>query len=138
MKRGWVLDEIIRIGHIEAELSHIDEIMDDDNLTDDKEITNLEWLSALLYEERVEIMNRLLDVTNANPRYWCVLKHAATDYVIACENKHAVRFVSNEMASEQLALACSLFFGFAPVGCLRCFDEQTNKGGKDGEDNRPQ
>lgn len=136
MKRGWVLDEVIRIGHIEAELSHLDEIVSDENLIDDSEKTSVEWLAALLYEERVEIMNRLLDITCAKSKYWCVLKHAAIDYVIACENQHAVR-IDIAKASEQLALACSLFFGFAPMGCLRCFDEQINKGGEDGENNRP-
>lgn len=122
MKRGWVLDEIIRIGHIEAALSHIDELISDDEITDDAK-SDLEWMTKKLYKERVDIMKNLSNVQNAEPKYWCLLKHCATDFVIACENRHSVG-VDISLSSENLSFACSLFFKFSPTGCLRCLDER--------------
>lgn len=122
MKRGWVLDEVVRIGHIEAALSHIDELLSDEDI-DRLTISYLEWLAKSLYAERVEIMNNLAKISGVEQKYWCLLKHCATDFVIACENRHSVG-IDITRASKNLAMACSLFFGFSVMECLRCLDEK--------------
>lgn len=146
VKRGWIFDEIIKVGQLEAAMSHNDEqicnIYNDmeefgydpaalgklaDELNTNYEIIKLD------YDNRVGSLNAVFDsVPNSNRHYYCQVKHRATAYVIASENFHARKCcveaeTSMVAAGRALALTCSLAFGFEPMECLRCLDEAMKK-----------
>lgn len=140
-KRGWIFDEIIKVGQLEAAMGHNDEQIcnlhqeleenDDtervakiaDELNTNYEITRLD------YGNRVDSLNGIFDAVPGSDRhYYCQVKHRAMAYCIAGENFHA-RGCTPEaeqsliQAGKSLALTCSLAFGFEPMECLRCLDE---------------
>lgn len=146
-KRGWVLDSVVMVGHMEAELCHIDERISDlneqvENSVDDldkaqkmaDEIATLNELHASIYEARVKAMNDIFSsVPGSNDKYYCLLKHAAMAYIVACENAHARKgstaaYESAISASQTLATVCSLAFGFEPFSCIRCLSDRLNAG----------
>ena len=146
VKRGWIFDEIVKIGQIEAAMSHNDEqvcnIYDDMdvNSNDHKKLeslanelnTNYE-ITKLDYDNRVDCLNAIFNfIPNSDRHYYCQVKHRATAYVIACENFHARHCDADAersmvAAAKSLALTCSLAFGFEPMSCLRCLDEAMKK-----------
>lgn len=141
-KRGWTLDVLVRVGHLEAGLSHIDEEISNlkeklSKVGSSREVTEIvdkiarnEEVAKLDYERRVELMNDLFDSLDGDWDYYCPVKHKATDYAIACEVFHSRGFRAEDeesmfKAAQSLALTCSLAFGFEPFSCLRCMDERT-------------
>lgn len=140
-KRGWIFDEIVKVGQLEAAMGHNDEQIcnlysDMDNLEKPEDAqkiadelnTNYE-ITRLDYGNRVDSLNGVFDAVPGSDRhYYCQVKHRATAYVIAGENFHA-RGCTPEaerslvLAGKSLALTCSLAFGFEPMECLRCLDE---------------
>lgn len=140
-KRGWIFDELVKVGQLEAAMGHNDEQIC--NLYSDMEGAEtpeeLEKIADELnvnyeivridYRNRVDALNSIFDsVPGSNRHYYCQCKHRAMAYVIAGENFHA-RDCSPEAeksliaAGKSLALTCSLAFGFEPMQCLRCLDE---------------
>lgn len=148
MKRGWITDELIKIGHLEAGMSHGDEQIcyikeqmaheEEPEVVDKliKELQTNQEMLAIDYDNRVASLNDIFDsMPNSDRHYYCRVKHAATAYVIACENYHArsedpKAEESAYLASQSLALACSLAFGFEPVACARCLDEMIKEVGE--------
>lgn len=144
-KRGWIFDEIIKVGQLEAAMSHNDEqicnirsameeaesAVEISKLADELE-ANLEIIK-LDYENRVNCLNAVFDAIPGSDRhYYCQVKHRATAYVIAGENFHARGCDADAedslfAAGKSLALTCSLAFGFEPMACLRCLDEALRK-----------
>lgn len=140
-KRGWVLDQIVIIGQTEAALGHIDERISDiwqdlDNASLGTETDKLaDELSALyelekdLYALRVEAENQIFDAfPDADRTKWCLVKHLAMNYAVACENFHARDCHPDSeqvmlKAGRAVATASALAFGFAPFGCFRCLSE---------------
>lgn len=140
-KRGWIFDEIVKIGQLEAAMGHNDEQIcnlysDMENLEKPEDAqkiadelnTNYEII-RLDYDNRVDSLNAVFDaVPDSDRHYYCQVKHRAMMYVIAGENFHA-RGCTPEAeqslvkAGKSLALTCSLAFGFEPMECLRCLDE---------------
>lgn len=147
-KRGWVFDQIMLVGQLEAGMCHNDEEICniyadmDMNADDPDEIAKLtDKLAANIeliksdYLNRVDALNQAFDSIKGSDRhYYCQVKHRAALYVMAAENYHA-RGCSPEAervlveAGKSLAQTCSLAFGFEPMQCLRCLDEalQTKK-----------
>lgn len=145
-KRGWIFDEIVKVGQMEAGLAHGDEQIcniysdmeqfgdDTDKMTKLANELNTNYeITKLEYDNRVDSLNNIFNsVPNSDRHYYCRLKHAATAYAIAGENFHA-RHCDPEAekslvaAGKTLALICSLAFGFEPMGCLRCLDEALKK-----------
>lgn len=152
-KRGWVFDELMIVGQLEAGMNHNDEEIC--NLTTEMEDhpDDLEFLEEkadeinanveileLDYRNRVDTLNQIFDaIPGSNRHYYCQLKHRATAFVQAAENYHA-RGCSEEAEQtmikigKTLALTCSIAFGFEPLSCLRCLDEAVSKviGGGEG------
>lgn len=145
-KRGWIFDEIVKVGQLEAAMAHNDEQIcniysdmeeqggDADALTKlaDELNTNYE-ITRLDYDNRVDSLNGIFNaIPNSDRHYYCQVKHRATVYAIAGENFHA-RHCDPEAekslvaAGKALALTCSLAFGFEPMQCLRCLDEAMKK-----------
>lgn len=149
--RGWVLDQLILIGHYEAQLSHIDEKLNDlwdavNTETEDMEkmqkmtntISTLYEIGRGVYASRKEAETQVFEAfPDADKTFWCMAKHAATAFVIAEENFHARNFDSDSErvmlgAAENLGKVVGLALGFEPYGCLRCLDEAI-KGDGDGQ-----
>ena len=147
--RGWVLDQLILIGHYEAQLSHLDEKLNDlwetlNNETEDMErmqqltntINSLYEVGRGIYESRKDAEEQIFKAfPEADKTWWCFVKHAAAAFVIASENFHARGFDADSEramlgAAENLGRTTGLALGFEPYGCLRCLDEAI-KGGKD-------
>lgn len=142
VKRGWIFDEIVKVGQLEAAMGHNDEqicniysdmeAVDGDTEELAKKATELNTNYELIvidYDNRVDSLNSIFDaVPNSDRHYYCQVKHRATAFVIAAENFHA-RGCTPEAeqslvkAGKSLALTCSLAFGFEPMQCLRCLDE---------------
>lgn len=139
-KRGWLLDALVKVGQLEAALSHTDEQISYlkeqlSNTTDPEEITSIvDQISAnvdiakLDYENRVTIMNEMFLTLDGDRHYYCQVKHRAAEWVVACEVYHSRGCnigdeLSMHRAAQTLALTCSLAFGFKPFSCLRCLDE---------------
>ena len=146
--RGWVLDQLIMIGQYEAQLSHIDEKLNDlwealsnetDNVDEMQRLTNV--LSGLyeigrgIYDARKQAEDQVFaEFPEADKTFWCLVKHAATAFVIAEENFHARGFSAEAektmlSAAENLGKTVSLALGMDLYGCLRCLDEQMKGGG---------
>ena len=145
-KRGWIFDEIVKVGQLEAAMAHNDEQVcnlysdmeefgdDADKLSDIANELNVNYeITRLDYDNRVDSLNGIFNaIPNSNRHYYCQVKHRATVYAIAGENFHA-RHCDPEAerslvaAGKALALTCSLAFGFEPMQCLRCLDEAMKK-----------
>lgn len=141
-KRGWIFDQLMLVGQIEAGMCHNDEEIcnlysDMDASAEepekiqgiaDKLNANIELLKND-YLDRVNALNQVFDAVEGSDRhYYCQVKHRSTRFVLAAENYHA-RGCTPEAeanlveAGKALALTCSLAFGFEPMACLRCLDE---------------
>ena len=145
-KRGWIFDEIVKVGQLEAAMAHNDEQVcnlysdmeefgdDADRLSKIANELNVNYeITRLDYDNRVDSLNGIFNaIPNSDRHYYCQVKHRATVYAIAGENFHA-RGCSPEAerslvaAGKALALTCSLAFGFEPMQCLRCLDEAMKK-----------
>lgn len=145
-KRGWIFDQLMIVGQLEAGMNHNDEEIcnittemedhpDDLDFLNDKaeEINANVEIIEMDYENRVDTLNQIFDaVPGSNRHYYCQVKHRAAAFVQAAENYHARG--CNEDAEQTmvrlgktLALTCSLAFGFEPFQCLRCLDEAIKK-----------
>lgn len=141
-KRGWIFDQLMVVGELEAAMNHNDEEICNlhesiEGAIDPKEVAPLvDQLNSnyeiikIDYKARVDALNQIFDaVDGSNRHYYCQLKHRAALFVMAAENFHA-RNGSPEAertlveAGKSLALTCSLAFGFEPFSCLRCLDEK--------------
>ena len=140
-KRGWIFDQLMIVGQLEAAMGHNDEevcnLYQEMDLNADKpeEITKIaDKLNAIIeivkatYPIRTDAQKQIFDAMNGDMHQWCLIKHLATAYVTAGENYHArdcdpdaERVLTK--TGEALAMACSLAFGFEPMSCLRCLDE---------------
>ena len=140
--RGWLLDQIMLIGHYEAALTHDDEQfcnIDNDMENNSGDLTVIEKfgdelhfrteLARMHYNARVEAES---DIFTAFPdidkKKWCDLKHAAADFILAAEILHARDFNPTAqknlvLAGKALAFLISYTFGFEPMNCLRCFND---------------
>lgn len=141
-KRGWLLDQIMLIGHYEAALTHDDEqicnIYNDlkansgsleevEKLTD--ELNFRKNLSKIHYESRAiaeqDIFESFRDI---DKKKWCDIKHAAATYTLAGEIYHARNYSPSAetnlvQAAKALSYLISYTFGFEPMECLRCFND---------------
>lgn len=140
-KRGWVVDQIMLVGQLEAAMGHNDERLNDlqqqlengveedmaTKITD--ELSSLYEMQRELYDLRVEAQEGIFAAFPVvDHTKWCLVKHLACAFIIASENFHA-RGCSAE--SEQVMLksasalgkAVSMALGFEPYGCLRCLGE---------------
>lgn len=144
--RFWLMDEIIKIGHLEASMSHSDEQIC--NLDHDIEINgdDLKKVEALAdektyhrelihlnYDNRTACENDIMEWFNGDKKDWCYIKHQAAVFVIACENYHARGCDPHAEASviasgKALALATSHCFGLGMMDCLRCVGESMQAG----------
>lgn len=143
VKRGWIFDEIIKVGQLEAAMAHNDEevhnirVAMENGVEDPTELADKlslnEDLIKLDYENRVDSLNDVFDSIEGSDRhYYCQVKHRATAVVIAGENFHARGCPASaenslHLAMKSLALTCSVAFGFEPMECMRCLDEALKK-----------
>lgn len=142
-KRFWVLDELIKIGHLEAAMSHADETICnlEQDLESSTELGDVEKIAKeqdysrqtirLDYENRTLCEDSIMDETHGNKKDWCLLKHHATAFVIAAENYHARDCCSEAersliLSAKALALTASHCFGFEIMDCLRCVGDALN------------
>ena len=142
-KRGWIFDELIKVGQLEAAMAHNDEEVhnirvmlengDGDPAELAEELALNEDIIKLDYENRVDSLNDIFNsIKGSNRHYYCQCKHRATAVVIAGENFHARGCPASaenslHLAMKSLALTCSLAFGFEPMECMRCLDEALKK-----------
>lgn len=140
-RRGWVMDQLMLVGQLEAAMGHIDERITDlwiqlEGEEDTDAISKISnELSALydtqrgLYDARVAAETAIFDAfPNADRTKWCLVKHLSMAYAIASENFHARDCNENSeqtlrATSAALGEVTSLALGFEPYGCLRCLDE---------------
>lgn len=142
--RGWVMDQLMLIGHLEAELSHCDERISNINhdmkeintvgeaekLTD--ELNHQNELAKITYQARRAVMDDLFRAfPEVDEKAWCEVKHAVTAYTLAAEIYHARDFnpsaeAAMSIMAETMALVVSKAFGFDPMNCLRCLSERLN------------
>lgn len=145
-KRGWVFDQLMIVGQLEAGMNHNDEEVCNISTEMEDHPDDLEFLNAkaeelhfnymitqMDYENRVDTLNQIFDaVPGSNRHYYCQVKHRATAFVQAAENYHARGCCSEAEQTlvrigKTLAMTCSLAFGFEPFSCLRCLDEAVKK-----------
>lgn len=145
-KRGWIFDQLMIVGQLEAGMNHNDEEIC--NITTEMEDhpDDLDFLESkanelnanveiveMDYENRVDTLNQVFDaVPGSNRHYYCQVKHRAAAFVQAAENYHARGCPEDAEQTmvrlgKTLALTCSLAFGFEPFQCLRCLDEAVKK-----------
>lgn len=141
-KRGWLMDQIMEVGHYEAALTHDDEQIcniEHDNENGSGDIKEVErnaeemnfrlGLTKLHYQSRVLAEQAIFEAyPDIDQKKWCDIKHAAADYVLAAEVFHARDFhptaqKSLVMAGKCLSYLISYTFGFEPMDCLRCLNE---------------
>lgn len=153
--RGWALDQLILIGQYEAQLTHIDEKLNDlwevannDIEDEEKRLKAVDTIGTLyeigrgIYAARKEAEEQIFSAfPEAEKTFWCMVKHAATAFVIAEENFHARGFDADSeqvmlQAAETLGKVTGLALGFEPYGCLRCLSDAM-KGEKDAESETP-
>lgn len=140
-KRGWIFDQLMIVGSLEAGMNHNDEEICNiynqlayeggeavvtklaDKLNANREILDKDYFN------RVDALNQIFnEVPGSDRHYYCQIKHRCATYVMAAENYHA-RHENAESekilveAGEALALTCSLAFGFEPMDCLRCLSD---------------
>lgn len=144
-KRGWIFDQLMLVGSLEAGMNHNDEEICNiynqlayeedeevitkltDQLNQNREIIDMDYFT------RVDALNQIFDaVEGSNRHYFCQVKHRATTYIMAAENYHARHEDKGAeeiliKAGEALALTCSLAFGFEPMDCLRCLSDSLAK-----------
>lgn len=142
VNRGWLLDQIMLIGHYEASLTHDDEQfcnIDNEMEENSGELSVIEKigdelhfrteLARMHYQARVEAES---DIFTAYPdvdrKKWCDVKHAAAEFTLAAEIYHARNFDAMAhknlvLAGKALAYLISHTFGFEPMNCLRCFND---------------
>lgn len=152
-KRGWLLDQLMLIGHYEAELTHDDEqILNlhhdlDNNSGDVKEVEKItdelnfrENLMAMHYEGRAkaeeDIFNAFPDI-DIDKKKWCDIKHSCAVYTLASEVYHARDFdpIAKEnmlLAGKSLTFLVSRTFGFEPMDCMRCLNDHLSGNKKPG------
>lgn len=144
-KRGWLFDLLMDIGHAEAELTHQDENIGNDNhdmqevAGDQKEVERLvddlstrHEVEELIYESRTKDLDFVFDTIENTDRHWlCDVKHAAARFVIGAEVYHASGF--NPQLEETLvlkgrilALVCSKAFNMNVMDCMRCLNDALN------------
>lgn len=140
-KRGWIFDQLMLVGSLEAGMNHNDEEIcniynqlayEEDEKTIQELTDQLNANREILdkdYFNRVDALNQIFnEIPNSNRHYYCQIKHRCATYVMAAENYHA-RHENKEsedllvQAGEALALTCSLAFGFEPMDCLRCLSD---------------
>ena len=120
--RGYKLDELLAIGHLEATLSHLDEYVIARDYSD---------LARQTYTMRKDLEQDLLNKCE-DANFWCVLKHLATAYVMTAEMCHAREYDMNSVllmnrAGDCLASACESALGIEKSECLRCLSERLGK-----------
>lgn len=141
-KRGWLLDQIMLIGHYEAALTHDDEQVC--NIYSDMEansgsLEEVEKLTAELnfrieltkmhYSARAFAEQDIFDsFPEIDKKKWCDVKHAAAEYILAAEVYHARDFHPSAqrsllLAGKALSYLVSYTFGFEPMECMRCFND---------------
>lgn len=145
-KRGWIFDQLMIVGQLEAAMNHNDEEIcnittemedhpDDLEFLDGKaqELQLNTELIQMDYVNRVDTLNQIFDaVEGSNRHYYCQMKHRAAAFVQAAENYHARGCDPDAeatliLAGKSLAFTCSLAFGFEPFSCIRCLDEALKK-----------
>ena len=117
-KRGWIFDELIKVGQLEAAMAHNDE-----------EVHNIRVMLENGDGDPAELAEELAlneDIIKLD------YENRATAVVIAGENFHARGCPASaenslHLAMKSLALTCSLAFGFEPMECMRCLDEALKK-----------
>lgn len=142
-KRGWIFDQLMIVGELEAAMNHNDEEICNlhQNIADNPEdpdkiqkwadeLNNNYEIIAIDYKNRVNALNQIFNaVEGSNRHYYCQLKHRAALFIMAAETYHA-RGGAPEAeevlieAGKSLALTCSVALGFEPFECLRCLDEK--------------
>lgn len=122
--RGWVVDQLLTIGHLEAALSHLDEFaIARDDYTE---------LATAIYEARKIVMEDLLDEA-VDRKLWCVVKHLATAYVMSEEVCHAREYdreseIIMTGVGDVLAGVAEMALGLEKTECLRCLSERSGNG----------
>lgn len=117
--RGWQIDSLLAIGHLEASLSHLDEFIVAKDYTE---------LAEQIYTTRKDLESELLKDCE-DPNFWCVLKHLATAYVMSEEITHsseysASSFIVMSRVGDCLASAAEEALGLEKSECLRCLSEK--------------
>lgn len=144
-KRGWLFDLLMDIGHAEAELTHQDESIGNDNhdmqemAENEKEVERLvddlstrHEVEELIYESRAKDLDFVFDIIENTDRHWlCDVKHAAARFVMGAETYHASGF--NPRLEETLvlkgrilAIVCSKAFNMNVMDCMRCLNDALN------------
>lgn len=145
MKRGYILDQLMSIGHLEASLTHTDEEVVnsyEDLSSAGEDFGKVSDIANSLNDTRERAKRRyllrafLLDdiftqIPNSNRKMLCEIKHDAADYVMLAEVYHARGFDENSEKAlvemgKILALSCSAAFGLEPLECLRCLNDTLN------------
>lgn len=144
-KRGWLFDLLMDIGHAEAEMTHQDENIGNDNHDmqemsgNEKEVERLiddlstrHEVEELIYESRAKDLDFVFDIIENTDRHWlCDVKHAAARFVMGAETYHASGF--NPRLEETLvlkgrilAIVCSKAFNMNVMDCMRCLNDALN------------
>lgn len=141
VKRGWYLDQVMAIGHLEADLTHTDEdivntYVDSEEVDSLEEIENLAQTLAVAredgvntYDLRASLCDDLFEAfPNADRKKICKVKHKAAAYILVAEVYHARGFDAKAeenllRAGKALAVACSEAFGVERVACIRCLND---------------
>lgn len=121
--RGWIVDALLEIGHLEAALSHIDEFA----------IAKSEYeeLGKKIYATRKLAMEDVFKEAK-DPGMWCIIKHLSTAYVMSEEICHAKEYESEKeiimnTVGDCLAEATEIALGLEKTECLRCLSERSGK-----------
>lgn len=144
-KRGWLFDLLMDIGHAEAELTHQDENIGNDNHDmqemggNEKEVERLvddlstrHEVEELIYESRAKDLDFVFDTIENTDRHWlCDVKHAAARFVMGAETYHASGFDPRleetlVLKGRILAIVCSKAFNMNVMDCMRCLNDALN------------
>lgn len=144
-KRGWLFDLLMDIGHAEAELTHQDEnicnndhdmnemggdVNEVERLVDD--LATRHEVEKLIYQSRAEDLDFAFESIEGSDRHWfCDVKHAAARFVIGAETYHASGFDPQLertmiLKGRILAIVCSKAFNMDVMDCMRCLNDALN------------
>lgn len=142
--RAWLFDALMQCGQKLAMVNHLEEKINglsskfaetediDEAYKIGQKVEHMRQLVQKVSDDRRELMDYIMEVSDASDEERCLLKHALLDYTIACE-LYEVNTSDEKLekmmlkSSESLAGAISLTLGLEFVTCMRCLADKYKK-----------
>ena len=142
--RAWIFDALMQCGQKLAQVNHLEEkingLLSKFDETEDvneaykiaEKVDHMRDLVQRISDDRRQLMDYIMEVSDASDEERCLLKHALLDYTIACElyevdTKNEKLEKAMLATSETLAGVISLTLNLEFVTCMRCLADKYKK-----------